>query len=71
MYLYTFVFSAYYRLEVKQIASRLDADTVKRTYFNSAWDCVSTFKLDSETPIIEHVYLYELEVNPEDMSPSI
>lgn len=68
MYLYTFVFSSYYRVEVKQIASRLDSETVKRTYFNSMWDCVSSFKLDQSVKISENNYLYELEINPDDLA---
>jgi hypothetical protein len=63
MYLYTFVFHSQYMTAIKQIASDLDAETVKRTYLNSFWQCATVFKLSPSQPVLKNVYLYELDIN--------
>lgn len=67
MWLYTFKCSTQWKDEIKQIASRLSMEEVKRTYFDSFWECVTRFKLDEEfsKKISENNYLWEFEIpNP-------
>ena len=71
MNLYTFVFRAYYEVRIKQIASHLSAEEVKRTYFNSLWTLASVFPLDDNIPTKENVYLWEFDIFADDMSQSI
>lgn len=69
--LYTFVFSAYYQTSIRQIATRLSEDETRRTYLNSAYRCVTWIPIEEGAKISENIFLYELDVYPEDMSNSI
>ena len=71
MNLYTFIFHSYYEVSIKQIASRLDAETVKKTYLNNQYRLASVYPLDDKIPQKENVYLWEFEIFADDMSPSI
>lgn len=69
--LYTFVFSSYWQYSIRQIVTRMDEEETRRTYLNSSYTCVTKFQLDSSSNVRENVFLYENDIYPEDLSPSI
>jgi len=67
MYIYTFYRMSQWSTEIKQIASDLPAEEVKKTYLDNNWELATEFKLDKEfsKSISKNNYLWELEIeNP-------